>query len=325
MTHLTRIVSTLLLFCQLFSLGYGQYTHEFFSGRYKLEWTVSRLDKIVFTATVQTGGWVGFGLNSMPSMDGAYLVVGGVGGVTTLPPTGATTGQTVVPTTGSPSPTETTSSPSSESTSTPTPVTISSTVSSSPSEATTSSTTMTMTTPIPTTTTLPTTPSITVPGTFPTVVMTTTTTSRPTAPVTFPTVSTPLTSTSATVAVKQVGNQPYHYTFIGDQAGLGTNYTGGSWRFLGASENFDGNATLLTAISWERDLEIRNSNETVISPYEDVYLILLYHSDDEIGPGYQRTMQLINFYHPNSATSGKIFCQFTATFSALLIIFSNYL
>ncbi|OXA43359.1 Transcription elongation regulator 1 [Folsomia candida] len=270
MTHLTRIVSTLLLFCQLFSLGYGQYTHEFFSGRYKLEWTVSRLDKIVFTATVQTGGWVGFGLNSMPSMDGAYLVVGGVGGVTTLPPTGATTGQTVVPTTGSPSPTETTSSPSSESTSTPTPVTISSTVSSSPSEATTSSTTMTMTTPIPTTTTLPTTPSITVPGTFPTVVMTTTTTSRPTAPVTFPTVSTPLTSTSATVAVKQVGNQPYHY-------------------------------------------------------YEDVYLILLYHSDDEIGPGYQRTMQLINFYHPNSATSGKIFCQFTATFSALLIIFSNYL
>lgn len=55
-------------------------------------------------------------------------------------------------------------------------------------------------------------------------------------------------------------------TFIGDQAGLGTNYTGGSWRFLGASENFDGNATLLTAISWERDLEIRNSNETVISP-----------------------------------------------------------
>jgi hypothetical protein len=46
---------------------------------YTLGWAVDfEKEEIIFDVTVQTTGYVGFGLNSMSSMAGADIIIGGV-------------------------------------------------------------------------------------------------------------------------------------------------------------------------------------------------------------------------------------------------------
>lgn len=49
------------------------------SANYTLVWHIVDNEYINFAALVQTNGWIGLGLNSIPSMDGADLIMTGIG------------------------------------------------------------------------------------------------------------------------------------------------------------------------------------------------------------------------------------------------------